>query len=66
MLQEIQDHRKHERDFTSLEDQLRCLHARFEDLLQHEHDDEDSLIDHVQQSNEEIERLKALLEEMRL
>ena len=32
MLLEIQEHRKRERDFTSLEDQIRCLKKRFYQL----------------------------------
>ncbi len=32
MMLEIQEHRKRERDFTSLEDQIRCLKKRFYNL----------------------------------
>ncbi len=43
MLLEIQEHRKRERDFTSLEDQIRCLKKRFYNLDATEQDDEDRL-----------------------
>jgi hypothetical protein len=43
MMQEIQEHRKRERDFTSLEDQIRCLKKRFYNLDATEQDDEDRL-----------------------
>lgn len=33
MMQELQAHRKKERDYTSLEDQIRCLKRRFEVLI---------------------------------
>ena len=35
-MHEIQEHRKRERDYTSLEDQIRCLKKRFELLNQSE------------------------------
>lgn len=33
MMEELQEHRRKERDYTSLEDQIRCLQKRFS-LLQ--------------------------------
>ena len=43
MMQEIQEHRRRERDFTSLEDQIRCLKKRFYNLDATEQDDEEAL-----------------------
>lgn len=43
MMLEIQEHRKRERDFTSLEDQIRCLQKRFYNLDATEQGEEDSL-----------------------
>lgn len=43
MMDEIQEHRRRERDFTSLEDQIRCLKNRFYNLDATQQDDEDRL-----------------------
>ena len=43
MMEEIQEHRRRERDFTSLEDQIRCLKNRFYNLDATQQDDEDRL-----------------------
>ena len=43
MMYEIIEHRKRERDFTSLEDQIRCLKRRFQNLDSTEQDDEEEL-----------------------
>ena len=40
---EIQEHRKLDRDFTSLEDQIRCLKKRFYNLEITEADDEEQM-----------------------
>jgi hypothetical protein len=43
MMLEIQEHRKSERDFTSLEDQIRCLQKRFYNLDATEQGEEEGL-----------------------
>ena len=43
MMLEIQEHRKRERDFTSLEDQIRCLQRRFYNLDATEQGEEEAL-----------------------
>jgi hypothetical protein len=43
MMLEIQEHRKRERDFTSLEDQIRCLQKRFYNLDATEQGEEEGL-----------------------
>ena len=65
MMHEIQEHRMKERDFTSLEDQIRCLRLRFDQLESNENDEEEMIKQQLDESNEEIDKLKQMLEEMR-
>ena len=74
-MQEIQEHRKNERDYTSLVDQIRCLKRRYDMLVNGEvvlykpnpmQDGEEAMQkQQLQQSNEEIQRLKYTLDEVR-
>lgn len=58
MMQEIQEHRRRERDFTSLEDQIRCLKKRFYNLDATEQDDEEALKQEVQKQTLQIDGMR--------
>jgi len=62
-MQEIQAHRKKERDYQSLEDQIRCLQRRFDNL--DEQNKEEELKEELRDTCEEIDRLKGILEQLR-
>eukprot|EP00347_Sterkiella_histriomuscorum_P024325 403331522 len=66
MMEEIQEHRRKERDYTSLEDQIRCLNNRFKALNDGEDDEEQDLKQHLEDQAAEIEHLKQILEDLRL
>lgn len=61
MMLEIQEHRKRERDFTSLEDQIRCLKKRFYNLEQTEQAEEQQLKQQVIEQGLEIDTMRASL-----
>ena len=64
-----------ERDFTSLEDQIRCLKKRFEQLQANEvtsicedhmkGDEEEAFKEELAEQSREIDKLKEILEELR-
>lgn len=58
MMLEIMEHRKQDRDFTSLEDQIRCLKKRFYNLDLTEADDEESLKQQIIEQGLEIDNLR--------
>lgn len=58
MMLEIQEHRKQERDFTSLEDQIRCLKKRFYNLEATEEADENKLKEQIIAQGIEIDSLR--------
>ena len=58
MMLEIMEHRKRDRDFTSLEDQIRCLKKRFYNLDLTEADDEESLKQQMIEQGLEIDNLR--------
>jgi hypothetical protein len=58
MMLEIMEHRKRDRDFTSLEDQIRCLKKRFYNLDLTEADDEESLKQQIIEQGLEIDNLR--------
>lgn len=65
MMLEIQEHRKRERDFTSLEDQIRCLKKRFYNLDATEQDDEDKLKQAVIAQGIQVDSLREQMQELR-
>ena len=77
MMLEIQQHRKRERDFTSLEDQIRCLKNRFYNLdntevityidllIYLQKNDEDQLKQQLIDQSLEIDNLREDLQELR-
>ena len=62
---EIQEHRKLDRDFTSLEDQIRCLKKRFYNLEVTEADDEEQMKQKVIDQGRVIENLREELQVVR-
>ncbi len=62
---EIQEHRKRERDFTSLEDQIRCLQKRFYNLDATEQGDEDNLKQTIVEEGLQIDSLREQLGQLR-
>ena len=65
MMLEIQEHRKRDRDFTSLEDQIRCLKKRFYNLDLTEAEDEENLKQQIIEQGLEIDNLKGQLQHIR-
>ena len=65
MMQEIQEHRKRERDFTSLEDQIRCLKKRFYNLDATEQDDEDKMRQDITKQTLQIDGMREEMQELR-
>lgn len=65
MMLEIQEHRKRERDFTSLEDQIRCLQKRFYNLDATEQGDEDNLKQTIVEDGLQIDSLREQLGQLR-
>lgn len=65
MMLEIQEHRKRERDFTSLEDQIRCLQKRFYNLDATEQGDEDNLKQTIVEEGLQIDSLREQLGQLR-
>ena len=54
-----------DRDFTSLEDQIRCLKKRFYNLDATEQDDEDRLKQEVNKQTLQIESMREQMQELR-
>ena len=65
MMDEIQEHRRKDRDFTSLVDQIRCLQRRYDLLQKDEYEEEENLRRKLEDQSLEIENLKNYLEELR-
>ena len=65
MMLEIQEHRKRERDFTSLEDQIRCLQRRFYNLDATEQGEEEALKQGIIEEGLQIDSLREQLGALR-
>jgi DnaJ-domain-containing protein 1 len=65
MMLEIQEHRKRERDFTSLEDQIRCLQKRFYNLDATEQGEEEGLKKNIVEEGLQIDTLREQLGALR-